>query len=53
MLAALMLPTALVLPSVPNYPLPGTADKLPAIGYGTWLSAPGEVYQATKTAINE
>lgn len=37
--------------TVPSLTLPGTLDKMPQIGYGTWLSASGEVYEGTKRAI--
>ena len=37
--------------TVPTLTLPGTLDKMPAIGYGTWLSKPGEVYDGTKAAL--
>lgn len=37
--------------SVPTLSLPGTADKMPVVGYGTWLSGDGEVYEGTKEAI--
>ena len=36
---------------VPTLTLPGTLDKMPMIGYGTWLSAEGEVYEGTKAAL--
>lgn len=35
----------------PTLTLPGTGDRMPAIGYGTWLSAAGEVYEGTKEAL--
>ena len=34
----------------PTLTLP-SGDKMPAIGYGTWLSAKGEVYEGTKSAL--
>ena len=36
--------------TVPTLALPG-GGVMPAIGYGTWLSKPGEVYAGTKNAI--
>ena len=36
---------------IPTLTLPGTLDKMPIIGYGTWLSAEGEVYEGTKAAL--
>ena len=38
---------------VPTLTLPGTLDKMPMIGYGTWLSAEGEVYEGTKAALRQ
>ena len=35
----------------PTLTLPGTLDKMPIIGYGTWLSKKGEVYEGTKSAL--
>jgi len=35
----------------PTLTLPGTLDKMPVVGYGTWLSKPGEVYEGTKAAL--
>ena len=37
--------------TVPTLKLPGTLDQMPQIGYGTWLSEAGEVYQGTKAAL--
>ena len=37
---------------VPKLVLPGTLHEMPAIGYGTWLSADGEVYEGTKAALS-
>jgi len=48
-LHALLVPFALV--PTPSLTLPGTLDKMPQIGYGTWLSGPGEVYEGTLEAI--
>jgi len=31
--------------------LAGTGDEMPIVGYGTWLSEPGQVYAGTKHAI--
>ena len=36
---------------VPTLTLQGTNDKMPIVGYGTWLSAEGEVYDGTKAAL--
>ena len=35
----------------PTLTLPGTNDKMPSVGYGTWLSAEGEVLEGTKAAL--
>lgn len=35
----------------PALTLPGTGDQMPAVGYGTWLSKRGEVYEGTKAAL--
>lgn len=35
----------------PTLKLAGTGDEMPVVGYGTWLSEPGQVYTGTKHAI--
>lgn len=35
----------------PTLTLPGTLDNMPIVGYGTWLSKKGEVYEGTKKAL--
>lgn len=37
--------------ATPTLTLPGTGDAMPQIGYGTWLSRKGEVYEGTKAAL--
>jgi len=37
----------------PVLKLAGTGDLMPAIGYGTWLSKSGEVYEGVKYAIDK
>jgi alcohol dehydrogenase (NADP+) len=36
---------------VPSVKLAGTGDTMPGIGYGTWLSQPGEVYTGVFEAL--
>jgi diketogulonate reductase-like aldo/keto reductase len=47
----LCLATATAALTTPTLKLPGTGDAMPAIGYGTWLSKKGEVYEGTKAAL--
>lgn len=47
----LLLAAAAAAVKVPTLTLPGTLDKIPQIGYGTWLSASGEVYEGTRNAL--
>ena len=51
-LATLNLASSGAIQSTPTLTLPGTLDKMPIIGYGTWLSAEGEVYEGTKAALS-
>ena len=46
----LLLPVVAAL-RTPTLTMPTTMDKMPQVGYGTWLSGPGEVYRGTKAAL--
>ena len=43
--------TAAALLPTPTLTLRGTNDKMPIVGYGTWLAEKGEVYAGTKVAL--